>query len=162
MSYVCTYPPIREVGLTSYEPPLIEPEIAGLGIGAKLTDQGDFSALNDAGFWNGRLDDAGIWNRALSADEVRGIYVAGLDGMDLTQAVPVEPPPDVELTISLGAGQVAISWPADAAGFNLQSATNVSSGEWNNVDTEPIVDGDVQTVTVDITEFLQIFRLLRP
>ncbi len=152
-------------GEGSYTPPLIESQIGGLGIGAKLTDEGDFSALGAPGFWNGRLDDVGVWDRALTGDELRGIYQAGLEGKDLSQAVSIAPPvEEVTLSISQSAGQIEISWPSVATGVQLESTQNPGSGNWSPANGTP-TDSDGTTrivIEIDLVDIVQVFRLIQP
>ncbi|MCA9217776.1 MAG: LamG domain-containing protein, partial [Planctomycetales bacterium] len=58
------------------------PNSDSIGIGVKTTNAGDEADTGACcpGYWNGMLDDLGIWHRALSADEVAGIYANGLAG----------------------------------------------------------------------------------
>lgn len=40
------------------------------------------------GYWDGKLDDLALWTRALSSQEIGGIYNAGLNGQSLLSLVP--------------------------------------------------------------------------
>lgn len=90
-----------------YNGTLLAPPMYVLGIGAKMDDFGFGPASNNAGFWDGRLDDLGIWTRALSPDEVMGLYRSGLSGNGIDQAFAVR---QVALTISLDAGDVTVRY----------------------------------------------------
>ncbi|MBI5385208.1 MAG: hypothetical protein HZA90_11050 [Verrucomicrobia bacterium] len=57
----------------------------GLGIGAKLAGTG--LPTSDASYWQGKMDDIGLWTRSLSADEILAIYIAGVNGRPLSDAV---------------------------------------------------------------------------
>jgi uncharacterized repeat protein (TIGR03803 family) len=70
---------------------------------------------------------------------------------------PVSPP---QLTIARSGTNVVLTWPAGAAGFTLQSATNViSSASWNTVSPGPIVLNSLNTVTNPITGVRMFYRL---
>jgi len=49
---------------------------------------GAFEDSDASDTWDGLMDDAGFWERALSPAEVASIYQQGLQGNDLTNAVP--------------------------------------------------------------------------
>ena len=92
--------------------------LQSLGIGAKLGPSGVPPATSDSGYWNGKMDDLGLWTRALSADEVLAVHVAGLNGAPLTEAVvgalpPVIGTPPQNLTVTEGEGA---SFGVDAGG----------------------------------------------
>jgi hypothetical protein len=57
------------------------PVNASLSLGAKW-----MSAASVDSFWQGKMDDMGLWSRALSANEIVGIYGSGLEGRSLTNA----------------------------------------------------------------------------
>src|SRR5207249_6399909 len=73
------------------------------------------------------IDDLGIWRRALTANEARGIYLAGLAGRDLSQAVAVE-----RLSITLSGNNVIITWPGNSA-LKLQQSASLSPAAWTDV-----------------------------
>ena len=62
--------------------------LTALGIGAKILSPG----VADS-FWQGKMDDLGLWGRGLTADEILAIYIAGLNGAPLTDAVVGAQPP---------------------------------------------------------------------
>ncbi len=77
----------------TYDGTTVRVYLDGEFAGAKdlALDTADSDILNIGGgyfnFFNGLLDDAGLWNRELSPAEVQAIYLAGLTGNDLSQAV---------------------------------------------------------------------------
>lgn len=62
---------------------------------------GTYTDNNSVGIADGTIDDVGIWRRAITADEAKAIYRAGLDGLDLSQA-QTAPPVDQDLVAYLG------------------------------------------------------------
>jgi len=90
-----------------------------------------------------------IYNGALTPDDVA-----------LTQALG----PDVLIEPKLSAASighsVVLSWPTNAAGYNLTSKGSVSgSGGWNPVGTSPVISGANYLVTLPATNTAQFFRL---
>jgi large repetitive protein len=69
--------------------------LQSLGIGAKLGPGGVPPTTTDSGYWNGKMDDLGLWMRALSADEILAVYVAGLNSAPLTDAIVGALPPAI-------------------------------------------------------------------
>lgn len=109
-----------------------------ISIGALMDPDGFNLPLEaDPGFWQGRVDDFGFWARALASEEVVGIYEAGLDGKDLTQAkAPAPPELPADLSVSISAlnndGMVSVSW--ESVGVKLQSISDLSdSSSWSDV-----------------------------
>src|SRR6185436_7157217 len=85
------------------------------------------------------VDDLGIWTRALNAQEVSGIYAAGLNHQPLTAAVPGVPPvitmspanatvtPGLNATFTVGvSGDGPFSYQWLFNGTNIAGATNAS------------------------------------
>jgi uncharacterized repeat protein (TIGR03803 family) len=99
----------------------------------------------------------------LSDDTLYG--TAGSGGINgsgtvFSLSLPVSPP---QLTINpsgiLPSG-IILTWPANAAGFTLQSTTNlIAQAVWTTVSPRPIQTGDQEVVTLDITSNNQFFRL---
>ena len=144
-------------------------QVGFISIGALLDADGfnlPFEA--DPGFWDGKVDDFGLWGRGLATEEIVGIYEAGLQGKDLTQAVapvppalppvlpPVPEPPvtpaDLTLGIALDGNQVTLSW--DANGVNLQSTSTVG-----NPDSWTDIAGATSPHVEETTESQTFFRL---
>ncbi|MCX6924663.1 MAG: hypothetical protein NT154_15830, partial [Verrucomicrobia bacterium] len=104
--------------------------VDGMLVGAAMTADALFSGLDplDIGarqgggnyqyYWTGLLDDVRVYGRAITPLEVRALTYSGI-------------PP--ELTIATGAGQVTVSWPLEALGYELQSSTNLVSAGWARV-----------------------------
>ena len=82
---------------------------------------------NHSGHLVGLLDDLGIWRRALTANEVAGIYRAGNQGKDLAHAIALVP-----LTVSLVGTNVVVTWTANPL-FKLQKTTALSPAAWTDV-----------------------------
>ncbi len=88
---------------------------------------------------SGDIDDLGVWNRVLTAQEISGIYGAGLNGEPLTLAVPGSPPvitvQPVDVSVATGGaatfsvtatGQGTVSYQWKLNGTNIVGATNAS------------------------------------
>jgi hypothetical protein len=141
-----------EAASAPYDGTLIAPPVmASLAIGVKTQDDGFTPAF---GYWQGRMDDIGLWVRALTPDEINGIYLAGLAGKDLTQSSAT--PTNVALSITHGDGEVTISWPTSAVGFTLQETTALSGGGWQAVSG---VTGT--SITVPVSGQAKFYRLVK-
>lgn len=71
--------------------------------------------------------------------------------------------PHPTLLITRVGGNVALSWPALASGFNLQSSTNAAlSGGWGDVLDTPQAEGENLKVTLSLTDQTKYFRLRHP
>ena len=158
VAFVCDGASLRlyqngvQVAAAAYDGSLIAPPaMHSLAIGVKTGDDG---VTPDSGYWDGRIDDLGLWLRPLTPDEIRGIYTAGLAGLDLTQATAT--PSDVRLSISYDTGSVTLSWPATAAGWTLQQSAVLHGTSWQRV---PEVTGT--SVTVPVTNELRFYRLMQ-
>lgn len=111
-----------------------------LGIGAKIGPTGVPPTTADSGYWQGKMDDLGLWTRALSGDEILAVYVAGLNGAPLTEAIVGALPPAIgtpprSLTVTEGEGaafsviaggtpELSYQWRKN--GMDLPGATNTA------------------------------------
>jgi uncharacterized repeat protein (TIGR03803 family) len=82
---------------------------------------------------------------------------AGGYGTIFSITLPVSPPP---LTITASSTNVTLMWPTNAAGFTLQSRTNLaSSAVWTAVSAAPVVVNGQNIVTNPISGTQQFYRL---
>jgi hypothetical protein len=114
-------------------------------IGSELDQSGDRT-------WNGMLDDVAVFNIALSQSQIQTV-MAG----DFSAFIP-----QPQLSLASSAGNIALSWPAAQATFQLQSATNLTEASWANVSTLPVQNGSTLTVTLPVGAGPQYFRLSGP
>lgn len=70
--------------------------------------------------------------------------------------VPVGAP---QLGINLSGANVILTWPTNASGFTLQSATNLVSPVWNTVSPAPVIQGGQNVVTNPVSGAQQFYRL---
>ena len=71
------------------------------------------------------------------------------------------PPP--QLTLIRSAANVVLTWPTNAAGFTLQSTTNLgSSAAWSTVSPTPVVVNNQNAVTNPISGTRKFYRLINP
>jgi hypothetical protein len=108
----------------TYNGSLLTPPMTSLGIGVKTDDSGSAPAAIP-GYWHGKLDDLGIWGRALTPDEIFGLYRAGLSGQSLAQATAIR---RVTLAIAQSGTQITVQYEAGA----LEWAGNLA-GPWTLV-----------------------------
>lgn len=94
--------------------------------------------------FRGLLDEIQIWNRALTLEEIQAAQLA-----------PSLPP---LLLLSPQAPNVILSWET-VSNFQLQSRTNLSVGGWHDVTNDPVVSGNVHTVTLPANQTGEFFRL---
>jgi len=78
-----------------------------------------------------------------------------------TGIITVVPPPVTpSLKIASVAPNVVVTWPSNATGFNLESATNLTPViTWSAVTNSVIVDGTNNSVTLSPNKANQFFRL---
>ena len=76
---------------------------------------------------NALIDDVGIWRRALTPNEVAGIYMAGQNGQDLSQAVASS-----KLYLTVSGSNVNLNWVGSPT-FKLQTTTSLSPANWTDV-----------------------------
>jgi Concanavalin A-like lectin/glucanases superfamily len=98
--------------------------------------------------FSGEYWDFRIWNGSLTAGQVANLYAAG-------PSTIVGP----KLQISTAGSQVTLQWPANAAGFTLQSATNLVGGTWNTVAGTPTVINGLNNLTLPPTQSQTYYRL---
>jgi len=96
----------------------------------------------------------------LSGNTLYGIAYGGGssgNGTVFSLSLPVSPP---QLTIIPSRANVILTWPTNAAGFTLQSTTNlVSPAIWTNVSPGPVVVHRRNAVTNPILGTRQSYRL---
>ncbi|MFZ0828849.1 MAG: LamG-like jellyroll fold domain-containing protein [Verrucomicrobiia bacterium] len=102
--------------------------------------------------WNGLLDDVAVFNIALSQSQVQTV-MAG----DFSAFIP-----HPQLSISSGAGNVVLSWPAVQSTFQLQSTAKLAPSSWTDVVAPKVQIGSLVTVTVTNSPGSQFFRLIGP
>lgn len=149
-TYVRTY--LQGSVVTTKEIPLLTaPGPLHLGSGAT---EGWTSLAN----FDGMVDDIGLWDRELSATEVEMLYNGGLAGRDLNLDLPPLP---IVLTLTRSAGGITLSWPQDAGPVFLQANGALTNSPWVDVTTAPILEGDMEKVTVQATNTARFYRLRR-
>ena len=123
----------------------------GQKIGQNLQPRADIAegdnqiSLAPASNWNvdvgGDFDEFTIWNGVLNVDQRR-------------QLLSVGAPPATQLSVSLKGSTVTISWPADVAGFVLETADSLPASHWT-----PVTGAQNNTVTMNIDGKSRFFRL---
>ena len=99
-----------------------------------ITPPVDIDTYYGPSYLPGELDDMALWNRAITAEEVRGIYQRGLEGLPLSFVV--EQPAEVTpiLTVTHLASDFMISW--SPLGGALQSSAALGFGAiWSTLTT---------------------------
>ncbi len=78
--------------------------------------------------------------------------------MNLTMVDASLPPPVLEI-IQLDAANFELSWPTNAAGYGLVSATNIPTQTWSPVTNSVAINGELFTVQVPINGLRRFFQL---
>ena len=123
---------------------------ANTGTWASLPDTDNWLARDEwpDPMFAGSYSDFRIWSGALTSGQVANLYQAGPDVV----AGPA-------LSISLSGNQVILQWPANTAGFNLQSTANLVSGSWAPVTGTPSVINGLNTLSITATGSQTYYRL---
>jgi hypothetical protein len=74
--------------------------------------------------------------------------------------LPAGEPPTLD--ISREGGQVVLTWPADAPGFELEATATLSPPDWQPADLTPTEEDGVNRVTITPDASRQFYRLHRP
>jgi uncharacterized repeat protein (TIGR03803 family) len=126
------------------------------------TDGTGFTTLYSfTAFWNGNSDgglpESGL---ILSGNTLYGTaWVGGSSGNGTVFSLSLPTPPP-QLTIIPSGANVILTWPTNAAGFTLQSTTNLgSSAVWTTNSPGPVVVNGQNTVTNPISGAQQFYRL---
>ncbi len=95
--------------------------------------------------------------------DLNGIKLSGsAAGMIVAYATLPTPLPPPVLSLSRQDGQLIFSWPTNATGFTLQSATALSGANWLPVSPAPGVVGEHYVVTNVINGPVRFYRLHKP
>ena len=70
--------------------------------------------------------------------------------------------PVPRLSATRAGKNVVLSWPAASSGFILESAATLSTPAWSTVTTTPVVNGTLNSVTVDASAGTRFYRLRKP
>lgn len=98
--------------------------------------------------FNGAYADLRFWDGALTAGQVASSYAVGPE----TIAGPA-------LHITAAGGQITLTWPASASGFNPESTTDLVNGPWTAVSGTPTVVNGQNVLTVPATQSRTFYRL---
>jgi hypothetical protein len=103
--------------------------------------------------WNGHIAELVIYNHDLTAEQR-----AAMQTYLLAKWLGIVGPP--ELTIHLSGGsQVRLSWPSDAAGFNVERTSSLPGG-WTAAGLTVTVEGD-ENVAYDSISGARYYRLVK-
>jgi hypothetical protein len=121
-----------------------------------LTASGNLTASQYIGSWtNGNVNVGNPYSlteiMTIQASSVAGASYS-LDGTLYAAPLPV-------LAITRSGANVVLSWPTNAAGFTLQSTTNISPTAWSAVSPAPVVVNTNWVATNAISGTHKFFRL---
>jgi len=104
-------------------------------------------------YLNASIDEFRIYNRVLYSDEVAATQILGPSQTLTTNAV---------LSASVSGSNLVLSWPLAAAGFTVESRTNLTSGAWTTVSSSPqIIGGTKWQAAVPVSGSARFYRLSR-
>jgi len=125
------------------------------------TDGTDFTVLYNFSRFVGATnsDGAGPASGVLSSNTLFGLAHFGGSGGSGTVFSLFLPP---ELTLSVSGPNAVLTWPTNADGFALQSATNLTPpSDWSPVAPLPVVVNGQNAVTNSMSESQMFYRLAR-
>ena len=99
----------------------------------------------------------------LAGNTLYGTAQSGGDHADGTVfSISLAAPSLPRLAITGAPGSVILTWPTNAAGFTLQSTTNIASPvAWANASPAPVIVNDQYTVTNSVLNARQYYRLIQ-
>jgi hypothetical protein len=128
------------------------------------------SVLNDEPF-NGVIDEFAYINQgALSDARIAQLYSFGQTnalGTNFTLVQATQPAPTLSFGFTSGAGSLNpgnlnFSWATNAAGYYLESTTNLASGAWVSNSLPATVIGGSNILNIPVGTNDQFFRLIHP
>jgi alpha-L-arabinofuranosidase len=97
------------------------------------------------------LDEFRIWNGALTPLQIAASQVLGPN-----QVLSANSP---TLAAAISGTNLTLSWPLAAAGFTLESTTNLAANAWTSVSATPQIVSSQCQATVPLSGSAQFFRL---
>ena len=80
--------------------------------------------------------------------------------MSLTVADDSPPRPALNI-VQIDTATIQLSWPTNALGYALQFATNLQAHAWSPTTHSVVTNGDIFSVTEDITGAKRFYRLVK-
>jgi uncharacterized repeat protein (TIGR03803 family) len=142
---------------------LLSTLLAGLGLMvASRVEAQTFTTLCDfSEFGVGSFPAGGL---VLSGNTLYGTTSEGgsLDtGTIFSLSLPASLLPPPQLAITIAGTNVILTWPTNAAGFTLQSTTNLSPAAWSAVSPAPVVINGQNTVTNPVSGTHRFYQLIQ-
>lgn len=129
--------------------------------GTEFTNLHSFTALSKSSLYSASTNSDGACpygGLILSSNTLYGTASGGGAYSKGTIFSLFIPPP---LTLVAAGPNMILSWPTNAAGFALQSTTNLASPVWTAVLPDPVVINGQNTVTGSVSATEQYYRLSR-
>jgi len=118
-------------------------------------------STNSGTTWATNIAPIAAWQPvALSSDGSKIIAGSYYGSIYISQLVQAAAPP--WLSLSLSGNQAFLTWPTNAAGFNLQQNTNLLSTNWVTVTNQSVITNLLYQVTVPKTNRQNFYRLKTP
>ena len=109
------------------------------------------SLFSGDAYLNATIDELRLYDGRLTPEEIATDYKFGPDAL----AAPVA------ITQLNSAANLTLSWPAWAAGFALQSTTNLAANIWTTNGLSPALANDRWSLVISKTNTLNFYRLQR-
>jgi len=109
------------------------------------------SPYNDPGIV-GSVDEFRIYNGRLAPDEIVASDVIGPNASLSTSA---------SVTAKRSGSNIVLSWPVAAAGFSVQSRSNLITGSWTTLTNAPTLVGNTWQVSFPASSAVQFYRIWR-
>jgi hypothetical protein len=121
-----------------------------------LTTSGNVPGPDYVGSWTS--GDVNVGN-PYSLTEIITIQVSSAAGASYNLDATLYASPVPVLAIIRSGGNVVLTWPTNAAGFTLQSTTNLASSVWSTNLPSPVVVNTNKVVTNAISGTQKFYRL---
>jgi hypothetical protein len=105
-------------------------------------------------FVNATVDEFRIYRGRLAPDEI-----LASDTLGPNQLLGTGQTNGVSVTVTKSGGNVVLSWPGTATGFNVQETTNLVGGTWTTLTNTPVQVGNSWQVTVPALGNYAYYRL---
>ena len=117
---------------------------------------GDYSSLSVD-----PLDSTRFWSIQMYPSDFDPDFGLGIWSTQITELLTG--PPSPLLSIALAGNNVMLSWSNSAAGYQLQSSTNlIAAATWSTLAQTPVTNGVLVSSLVQISGRQQFFRLFHP
>jgi hypothetical protein len=120
--------------------------------------------------WTKQIVGSSVQTWDIAIDQYENAYVVGIGDATNFDNITIDSPHALWLakidgprvSVSSSGNQIIVSWPTNAVGLHLESATDLNANSWSPVANATTVVGTQNTVTVNTSGNSQFFRLSGP